>query len=247
MKNHFVMAFLFFLLAACSSPATPSPMMGADDDMAGMMERHMAPLPDAYTSLANPVPADTASLERGQAIYAANCAICHGDDGWGDGPAAENLSPAPAPVAHTARMLSDGYLFYRVSEGGSFAPFNSAMPPFKATLSETERWDVINYLRSLSDRSLGDGAMMDGGMMMNGSYMMDGNMMNWMMAPWWFLGWVLGIGVVAAVVLAVVGTVRRSGSQTRPEDTPLEILKRRYARGEISEEQFEKMKQQLKE
>ncbi|GAB4577351.1 MAG: hypothetical protein Fur0022_00820 [Anaerolineales bacterium] len=210
--------------------------MGAGDDMESMMQRHMAPLPNAYARLTNPVPGDNASLERGEAIYAANCAACHGEEGWGDGPAAENLSPAPAPLAHTAQMLSDAYLFYRVSEGGGFAPFNSAMPPFKATLSEAERWDVINYLQALGS---------DG--MMNGGPMTDGNMMNWMMAPVWILGWLLTLGVVVGIVLAVVWVVRQGKHPGKPEDTPLEILKRRYAQGEISKEQYQEMRQQLME
>ena len=82
-----------------------------------------------------------------------------------------------------------------------------------------------------------------GGMM--GSGMMGGNMMGWMMAPLWFLGWALVIGIVIAVVLAIVWTVRRSSGPGHPTETPLDILKRRYARGEISAEQFETMKHQL--
>lgn len=55
-------------------------------------------------------------------------------------------------------MLSDDYLFYRISEGGNVAPFNSAMPAWKEILTETERWDVINYTRSLGGEDMmGDG------------------------------------------------------------------------------------------
>ncbi len=157
----------------------------------GMMQRHMAPLPAQYAGLTSPIPADAESLARGKAIYEAKCAVCHGDGGWGDGPAAANLDPPPAAIAHTAQMLSDAYLLYRISEGGGFAPFNSAMPMWKDELSETERWDVINYIRSLGSNTMmtGGGMMMDGGLW-------------WMMGLWWFLGGMLALAVITAIVFA---------------------------------------------
>jgi hypothetical protein len=42
----------------------------------------------------SPVPADQASVTRGTEIFAANCAVCHGPTGRGDGPAAAGLNPA---------------------------------------------------------------------------------------------------------------------------------------------------------
>lgn len=115
-----------------------------------MMARHMAPIAADYAGLTNPIPADEASLERGEAIYAASCASCHGDGGMGDGPAGAALDPPPPPIAHTSQMMGDDYLFWRISEGGLMEPFNSTMPGWKETLDEQARWDVINYIRALS-------------------------------------------------------------------------------------------------
>jgi len=67
----------------------------------------------------------------------------------GDGPAGKALDPVVAPIAHTSQMLGDDYLFWRISEGGMMAPFNSAMPAWAATLDEQARWDVINYVQAL--------------------------------------------------------------------------------------------------
>ena len=47
--------------------------------------------------------------------------------------------------------LSDGYLFWRISEGGAMPPFNSAMLAWKGTLSEEEIWQVISYVRTFSE------------------------------------------------------------------------------------------------
>lgn len=122
-------------------------MGGMRAGMNGMMERHQAPIPDAYASLQNPIPADSDSLLRGQALYTANCLTCHGETGMGDGPTGAALDPSPAPIARTSQMLSDGYLFWRITEGGS--QFGTAMPVWGATLEPRERWDVINFVQNI--------------------------------------------------------------------------------------------------
>lgn len=115
----------------------------------GMMARHHASIPSDYAGLSNPVSADEASIERGAVLYTTQCATCHGDGGLGDGPAAANLDPAPANIAHTSQMLGDDYLFWRVSEGGAMEPFNSTMIAWKGIMDEDARWDVINYVQAL--------------------------------------------------------------------------------------------------
>jgi mono/diheme cytochrome c family protein len=113
----------------------------------GMMERHHATIPADYADVTNPTPDDSDSLARGASLYATHCASCHGDGGMGDGAAGAALDPKPASVAHTSQMMSDAYLFWRVSEGG--VPFQTAMPVWKDLLDEQARWDVINYVRAL--------------------------------------------------------------------------------------------------
>ena len=130
---------------ATAAPARP--MMGPGS---GMMARHHATIPEEYSGQKNPTPAGDESAARGAKIYVDQCATCHGDEGMGDGPGGASLDPLPAPIAHTGQMLADDYLFWRISEGGAMAPFNSAMPAWKASLDEAARWDVINYLRVMS-------------------------------------------------------------------------------------------------
>jgi mono/diheme cytochrome c family protein len=88
-------------------------------------------------------------LERGRALFEGHCASCHGARGAGDGEAGAGLSPPPANIAFaTGRpMVTDGYLFWTLAEGG--APVGSAMPPFKDLLSEDEIWQLIAHLREL--------------------------------------------------------------------------------------------------
>jgi len=92
---------------------------------------------------------DEAAAERGKSLFRQQCASSHGDDGRGTGPAAKGLAYAPANLTthfHRAPGDGDGYLFWRVSEGGTAEPFrsqDSAMPTFKSVLSTQERWDVL--------------------------------------------------------------------------------------------------------
>jgi mono/diheme cytochrome c family protein len=147
MKKHLIFVGLTLIFAACGTKTQDSaPDAGTSMEDNGMMSRHHAAVPSEYAGLTNPIPADSASLERGGTLYATNCASCHGDGGMGDGPAASALDPAPAPVAYSSQMLADDYLFWRLSEGG--VAFGTSMPAWK-TLDEEARWDMINYMRAL--------------------------------------------------------------------------------------------------
>ena len=74
-----------------------------------------------------------------------NCVTCHGPGGKGDGPAAASLPP-PKPADWTSARVqaeTDGELFWKISTG------RGAMPPWKAMLSDKDRWEIINYIRTL--------------------------------------------------------------------------------------------------
>ncbi len=71
------------------------------------------------------------------------------------------------------------------------------------------------------------------------------------MAPW---GWILILILIVIVIYALAGRrgqrapqrSRESHMEEKPDaETPLEILKKRYARGEVSREDFEQMKNDL--
>ncbi len=104
---------------------------------------------DAYptTYRTPPVAYQAASIAAGAALFAANCAVCHGATGAGDGPGAAGLPRPPADLraAHTAQHTV-GDLFWWIGRGIPRA----GMPAFGARLAEEERWDLINYLRALS-------------------------------------------------------------------------------------------------
>jgi copper transport protein len=96
---------------------------------------------------ANPYTADAASIARGQRLFAANCVVCHGAAGQGDGPQAATLNPRPPDFTqpHTA-YHSDGYLFNAIRDGFP----GSAMPAWGDTFSDPEKWDLVNYIRQFN-------------------------------------------------------------------------------------------------
>ena len=102
-----------------------------------------------YEALSNPLPPSPANVEAGKHLYEQDCAACHGAQGYGDGPAAKTLDPPPADLHGIGRMpmMSDGYLYWTIAEGG--VPVKSAMPPFKATLSRDDIWKIILYIRAI--------------------------------------------------------------------------------------------------
>jgi mono/diheme cytochrome c family protein len=127
-------------------------MMGQHGMMIGSMLRHhqamMNGIPEPYRSAANPLTNSPATLQRGAEVYDQNCASCHGEKGYGDGPAGQQLSPRPANLARLAHshMVSDQYADWTVSEGGQ--PVGSAMPAFKGILSQRDIWAVVTYVRN---------------------------------------------------------------------------------------------------
>ncbi len=110
-----------------------------------------AELPDEFAGMSNPLAGDAAAAAAGEQIYQAFCAACHGAQGAGDGPAAASLNPKPTDLTDPTIMgqMDDNYLYWRISEGGAMAPFNSSMPAWKDTLEEEQIWQVIVYLRTL--------------------------------------------------------------------------------------------------
>ncbi len=106
-------------------------------------------VPAEAMAVENPVPATEDSIAAGAATYTQYCAVCHGNEGKGDGPGAAALNPKPADFsAEHVQVLSDGGLFWFVTNG---VP-NSAMPPWGEVLSEQQRWEVVNFLRTFKNQ-----------------------------------------------------------------------------------------------
>jgi mono/diheme cytochrome c family protein len=91
----------------------------------------------------NPVEATDASIARGRELFQANCTVCHGVTGRGDGPAASSLAIPPADFVVHVPYHTDKFFFEVISRG-----FGDVMPSFGEQLSEEDRWNLVNFLRA---------------------------------------------------------------------------------------------------
>jgi mono/diheme cytochrome c family protein len=100
------------------------------------------------SDLGNPIPDTVTSASAGQNVFLANCASCHGVDARGGGPQAGTTQVRPPSlVSGHLNSHTDGDIFFWISNG-----LPGGMPAWASSLSETDRWNVVNYLRSINGR-----------------------------------------------------------------------------------------------
>jgi mono/diheme cytochrome c family protein len=131
-----IVAILAVLLACWSNTA-----VAADS----LSNKWVSPAPSAAKN--NPVAPTHESLAAGQKTYSKTCAMCHGKSGDADGPAVIELNIHPAKLSDPKLTIeSDGSLFWKITTG------KKPMPGYGKRLSETDRWNLVNYIRTLSKR-----------------------------------------------------------------------------------------------
>ena len=116
----------------------------------GQNGAHAWKAPPRAANTRNPIPPDDRSLAAGKTLYAKECAACHGDTGKGNGPDAAELSLQPPDFsAPSVSDQSDGELFWKMTEG------RKPMPRYGRLLHDDDRWNLVNYIRSLAPRAHG--------------------------------------------------------------------------------------------
>lgn len=105
--------------------------------------------PEDARKVENPVKPTPSGLKQAAQAFQTNCVPCHGKAGAGDGPAASSVTPKPANFTDPKMMgqATDGELFWKMSTG------RGPMPSWKDQLSDTQRWQMVNYLRALAAKT----------------------------------------------------------------------------------------------
>ena len=101
----------------------------------------------AGKALKNPVASSPESIAAGKGLFQKNCRFCHGTDAKGNGPMApEGTHPSNLTDDKWDRGSTDGEIFLVISNGAG-PKFD--MKGYKSKMTETEIWNVVNYVRSL--------------------------------------------------------------------------------------------------
>lgn len=99
-------------------------------------------VPADQESLTNPSEYNLANIKKGKDIYQLNCKSCHGDAGKNN---ALPLVPVPPDIAsEEMHTNTEGGLYYKITAG------KGGMPQFESTLSEDDRWRLVNYIMNYS-------------------------------------------------------------------------------------------------
>ena len=92
---------------------------------------------------------DKVGVEQGKALYLTYCAQCHGRNHDGNGTVGQSFYPLPTDLRSLkVQGLPEGELFQAISYG---IP-NGRQPPLATTISITDRWQIIAYVKSLGPR-----------------------------------------------------------------------------------------------
>lgn len=110
-----------------------------------VQEELTTPQPVSASTVFPIVPPDPST---GASIYEEKCLACHGENGMGDGPQAENLpNPAPAIGSPEVARKSRPVEWFSIVTNGNLERF---MPGFSGSLNDRQRWDVVAYVYSLN-------------------------------------------------------------------------------------------------
>jgi mono/diheme cytochrome c family protein len=99
---------------------------------------------DDAQKLKSPVAYSKKSIARGRVIFMQNCTSCHGENGKAEGSLVADATDLTSPQLYKSGT-SEGEIFHSIRDGAG-----DQMPAFKEQLdSETDIWNLVNFIRSL--------------------------------------------------------------------------------------------------
>lgn len=105
-------------------------------------------VPESAKEVKNPIQPTAETLAYAHHVYEDHCAHCHGVNGDGKRPPGTTYFYLTQPTNFTdAKIMdamTDGEIFWKISTG------NRPMPSYKGQLSESDRWELVSFLRTFA-------------------------------------------------------------------------------------------------
>ncbi len=128
--NQRILSFAFFLIAFVA--------------YAAFSQQGSWTAPPVANQKVNTIPAVATNILAGKNLYVKECLSCHGKYGKGDGLAVVALEKPVGDLSSAKSQLqTDGSYFWKIQTG------KPPMPAFQKKLSETQVWQLVNYIRTL--------------------------------------------------------------------------------------------------
>ncbi|MGE5681610.1 MAG: c-type cytochrome [Bacillota bacterium] len=103
--------------------------------------------PESANKLKNPLKGNSKATKDGKSLFTTYCVSCHGNKGEGNGVAAASLTPKPKNLtAKQVQDQTDGAIFWKITTG------KPPMISWQSTLSDKQRWSLVNYIRELGKK-----------------------------------------------------------------------------------------------
>jgi mono/diheme cytochrome c family protein len=104
---------------------------------------------DEVLEMAGSIPPSTPeAVAKGKELYAANCALCHGATGLGDGEGGASLDPPPRNLTATDEYKY-GHLELALFRTGTYGVEGTGMAPWDGIIAPEDQWAIGHYIRTL--------------------------------------------------------------------------------------------------
>lgn len=97
-------------------------------------------VPSEFKNQKNPLEYTLENVKKGKDLFMANCKSCHGEPGKNN--ALPLVPPPPDVISELMQQNTQGELFYKIAKG------RGGMPQFEKTISEDDRWRLVNYIQN---------------------------------------------------------------------------------------------------
>ena len=157
-----IASWVIALNSIAQTPSSSKPTHKSQDDPRSVTPTQQPPtakpdfsqntwdLPADYARTKNPTATSDESVAKGKELYLdakkGNCVFCHGETGTGNEANLAKLRRKPADISNKERMseMTDGELYWKISKG-----IPQIMPAGERRMTDEERWNVVNYIRTL--------------------------------------------------------------------------------------------------